>query len=168
MIAGSTIRVVPLELSVDTRFRRRVVRLSMVSSVALGVLLWLVVATLDTDAVIVGAFLAGWVLMPGTLVASMARPKLRYGLIVPASFISIGLFAVVAGWLPADPVAATGWILLLVGVVLGGGLGLWFWYRLLPVPSALDDPFARGRWGLVAVHVGCVVLGAALAATGLM
>jgi hypothetical protein len=156
----------PIELSSDPRFRRRVVRLTAVSAVALGVLWALAVTTLDPPPLVAGALLAGWVLMPSTLVASLSRPRLRYGLALPASLVSVGLLAVVLGPLPAQP-AAAGWFLVLAGVALGGGLGLWLWYRLLPVPAALDDPFAPGRWGLVAVHVGLVVIGAALAATAL-
>ncbi len=91
MIAGSTIRTAPLELSLDPRFRRRVVRLSAVSAVALGVLLWLVIAALETEALVVGAFLAGWVLMPTILLASLSHPKIRYALVVPASLVWLGV-----------------------------------------------------------------------------
>lgn len=41
-------------------------------------------------------------------------------------------------------------------------MGLWFWYRLLPVLESLRDPFASGRWTLIAIHVGLVVCGIAL------
>jgi hypothetical protein len=50
---------------------------------------------------------------------------------------------------------------------MGGGLGLWLWYRLLPVPAALDDPGSPGRWLLIGVHVALVVGGWLLAATAL-
>jgi hypothetical protein len=65
-------------------------------------------------------------------------------------------------WLPTDRVAAAGWLLMTGGVALGGGLGLWLWYRLLPVPASLDDPFSCGRWALVALHVGLIVAGYAI------
>jgi hypothetical protein len=159
MTAAAPTRRVPLELSGDGRFRRRVVRLSIVSAVALGVLTGLVVATLEAPAALVGVFVAGWILMPAMLVASLRSPRLRYGLVVPASLVSLGLVAVVLGWLPATPLGAAGWVLMLAGVALGGGLGLWFWYRVIPVPGALDDPFAPGRWALVGLHVGLVVIG---------
>jgi hypothetical protein len=59
-------------------------------------------------------------------------------------------------------------VLVTAGVLLGGVLGLWFWYRLLPVPAALDDPFSRGRWTLIAVHVSLIVVGLVLAAVELL
>jgi hypothetical protein len=46
-------------------------------------------------------------------------------------------------------------------------LGLWFWYRLLPVPASLDDPFSPGRWTLIAVHIAAIVVGVVLASTQL-
>lgn len=167
MIGAVHQRRVPLELTDDARFRRRVVRLSAVSAVALGLIWGLAVGTLDAPAVLLGAFLAGWILMPATLLASLSHPRLRYGLVVPASLVSVGLLAVSIGWLPGEPLAATGWLLMTAGVALGGGLGLWLWYRLLPVPAALDDPFSPARWTLVGIHVLLIVTGLALAATAL-
>jgi hypothetical protein len=55
-----------------------------------------------------------------------------------------------------------------IGVGLGGVLGLWLWFRLAPVPAALDDPLAPGRWGLIAVHVALVAIGWSLAASSLL
>ena len=149
----------PLELSADPRFRRRIVRLSIVSAVALGLIWALATATPGVPPAVGLLFLAGWLLMPLTLVASLSRPRLRYGLVVPASLVSVGLLAVVVGWPPADTTALAGWLLLLLGVALGGGLGLWFWYRLLPVPAGLDDPFSPARWGLVGLHIALTVVG---------
>jgi hypothetical protein len=54
------------------------------------------------------------------------------------------------------------------GVLFGGVLGIWFWMRLLPVPPALDDPFSRGRWAMIAIHIALIVAGLALAATSLL
>ena len=54
------------------------------------------------------------------------------------------------------------------GVLLGGFMGLWFWFRVAPVPAGLDDPTARGRWSLIALHVALIVLGLALAALPLL
>ena len=51
---------------------------------------------------------------------------------------------------------------LLVGVALGGGMGLWLWFRVLPVPHALDDPASGGRWVLIGAHVAMVVAGVVL------
>lgn len=50
------------------------------------------------------------------------------------------------------------------GVLMGGVLGLWFWYRPAPVPLRLDDPFSRGRWLLIGAHVALIVVGMMLAA----
>jgi hypothetical protein len=105
--------------------------------------------------------------MPATLVASIPRPRLRYGLVVPATLVLGGLLAVSAGWLPSDPGVAAGWLFLLAGVAFGGSLGLWFWYRVLPVPRTLDHPFSRPRWALIGAHVGLVVTGFALASQAL-
>lgn len=156
-----------VELSSDPRFERRIRRLAVVSAVALGLIWGLVVATLEAPLAVDVAFAAGWLLMPLTLVASLRRPRLRYGLVLPASLVSIGLLAACLGWLPADPLVAAGWLLMTAGVALGAGLGLWLWYRLLPVPARLDDPFSTGRWALIGVHVALVVAGFGLAAQAL-
>ena len=42
---------------------------------------------------------------------------------------------------------------------LGGTLGMWFWFRVAPVPDALDQPFSRGRWFLVGAHAALIVAG---------
>lgn len=165
VIAG---RRLPLELSADPAFARRVRRLGLVSLVALGVIWGLAVTTLDAPPIVDGALLAGWALMPAILFASLARPMLRYGLVVPATLVTLGLLAIAMAWLPASPAAAVGWVLILVGVGLGGGMGLWLWYRLLPVPAGLANPFSPARWTLIGVHVGLIVVGIALAAVPLL
>ena len=167
MIGTAGSRRAPVELSPDRRFERRVKRLAGVSSVALGLIWALVVTTVAAPPSVGAVFAAGWLLMPSTLVASLRYPRLRYGLVVPASLVSIGLLAVCVGWLPEEPLVALGWILMTAGIALGGGLGLWFWYRLLPVPARLDDPFSTGRWALIGVHIALVVAGFALAAQAL-
>lgn len=150
MTGGTTSRRVPVELTRDPQFEQRVRRLAVVSAVALGLVWGLAVATLQAPPAVDAAFAAGWVLMPLTLAASVTLPRLRYALILPASLVTVGLLAVCAGWLPGNPAAAAGWLLMLCGVALGGTLGLWLWYRLLPVPRALDAPFSRdgGRWSV--------------------
>ena len=165
LLAG---RGVPVELSADAAFAHRVRRLGLVSLVALGAVWGLAVTTLDAPAIVDGALLAGWALMPAILFASLARPMLRLGLALPATLVSIGLLAIVVGWLPASPAAAVGWMLILAGVALGGGMGLWLWYRLLPVPAALSDPFSPARWTLIGLHVALIVVGLVLAATPLV
>lgn len=168
MIDAAVARRLPVELSPDRRFERRVKRLTAVSAIALGLIWALSVATLEVPTTVGAALAAGWVLMPATLLVSLRYPKLRYGLVVPASLVSVGLLAICLGWLPDDPIAAIGWVLMLVGIAVGGGLGLWFWYRLLPVPARFDDPFSKGRWALIGAHVLLVVGGFVLAAQALL
>jgi len=168
VIGAASARPLPVELSNDRGFARRVWRLAATSAIALGLIWGLAIATLELPAAVPTAFVLGWALMPTILLASLARPRLRYGLIVPASLVTLGLLAVCVGWLPADGVAATGWLLLTTGVAVGGVLGLWLWYRLVPVPARLDDPFSTGRWALIALHIGLVLVGFALASTALV
>ncbi|MGH2455147.1 MAG: hypothetical protein ACRDHD_02670 [Candidatus Limnocylindria bacterium] len=158
----------PVELTADPRFARRIRRLAATSLVALGLIWVLAVTTLEAGPAVDVALAAGWVLMPAVLFASLARPRLRYGLVVPASLVGAALLAICVYWLPDRQPAAAGWLLITIGVAMGGGLGLWFWYRLAPVPAALDDPFSTGRWVLVGTHIGLIVLGIALAGTSLV
>lgn len=160
-------RPVPVELTDDPRIRRRVTRLACVSAVALGLILALSVMTTEAPSAVNVALLAGWLLMPTFLLASLPDVRLRYGLVIPATLVSLGLLAIVLGFLPGG-VAGLGWLLILAGVLLGGVMGLWLWYRLLPVPAALDAPDGVGRWALIGLHVALVVAGLALAATPLL
>ncbi len=137
------------------------------SAVALGLIWALAVATLEAPWPVDVALAAGWLLMPSTLVASLRHARLRYALVAPASLVSIALLAVCIGWPPVGRTVALGWLLMTVGVAVGGGLGLWFWYRLLPVPARLDDPFSTARWALIGLHVSAVVIGFVLAAQAL-
>jgi hypothetical protein len=161
-------RAVPVELTDDRRIRRRVARLAGVSLVALGLVLGLCAASLDTPAPIRAALALGWVLMPLVLASSLREPRARYLLVVPSSLVTLGLLAICLGWMPVSATAAAGWLLMTAGVALGGVLGLWFWFRLVPVPAQLDDPVAPGRWALIGAHVALVILGWALAATALL
>ena len=161
-------RPLPQELSDDRAFAVRVKRLGAVSMVALGLIWWLAVTTTAAPPAVGAMLAAGWALMPATLFFSLRLPALRYGLVLPASLVGAGLLLVVTAWLPATAPAATGWLLITAGVVLGGILGAWFWFRLVPVPAALDDPFSPGRWILIALHVGLIVVGLMLAATALL
>lgn len=161
-------RQVPVELSADARMAGRIKRLGFVSLVALGLIWTLAIASLDAPMVVTGALAAGWALMPTILFASLSRPRLRYGLVLPGSLVGFGLLAICFWWLPADPLAAAGWLSITVGVSMGSALGLWFWFRLLPVPAGLDDPYSTGRLGLIWVHVALIVGGLGLAATVLI
>lgn len=152
------------EMTGDARFERRVRRLAGVSSIALGVVFGLATAGEVAAGPVRVALALGWFLMPALLYLSLWRPAIRYLLVLPASIVSLALLSIVGRGLPAGLLDATGWILLTAGVLLGGGLGLWFWYRLLPVPPGLDEPFSPGRWALVGVHVGLVATGLLLIA----
>jgi hypothetical protein len=137
-------------------------RLALVSSVALGAVFFLAVATLDIS-VATKAFLAfGWVLMPTLLFLSIKRSRVRRLLVLPSALMSVALLAISLTALPVDLPARAGWLLITAGVMLGGLLGLWFWYRLIPVPRFLDAPFSPGRWALIGIHVSMIVLGLAL------
>jgi hypothetical protein len=156
----------PVELSTDARFARRVKRLALTSVVALGVIWWLAATTLATPPFVGIALAVGWVLMPTVLVASLTHPRLRYALVLPATLIRAALLAISIWWLPPGPMAAAGWLLIMTGISLGGVLGVWFWFRLLPVPASLDDPFSAGRLALIGLHVALIVTGLPLAAFG--
>jgi hypothetical protein len=151
-------------VSAQSRFDRRVLRLAATSVIALGLIfaLWAVARPGGTMAGV--ALGAGWVLMPGLLLLSLKRPLARYALVAPATLVSGGLIAISAANPGSGPIEETGWLLMSAGVLLGGLLGAWFWFRLLPVPRQLEDPFAFGRWALIAVHVGFIVAGISLVA----
>jgi hypothetical protein len=161
-------RSVPIELTSDRRVTGRVRRLAAISVVALGLIWGLASATLHAPSAIGVVLALGWILMPAVLLWSLVAPGARYLLIAPASLQLVGLLAICVGWLPTAPIAAAGWVLMTAGVALGAVLGLLFWYRIAPVAPALDDPSARGRWALIGVHVGLVMVGWALAATALL
>jgi len=148
-----------VEMTADARFAARVRRLVLTSVVALGLVfaLW---ARGGRGGPFVGAGLAaGWVLMPAILLLSLRRPQARYGLAVPSALVGLSLLALCLSG-PAESAAATiGWWQICAGVLLGGALGGWFWFRLLPVPAHLDDPFSPGRWALIALHVALIISG---------
>ena len=157
-------RSVPIEMTADPRIARRVKRLIATAAIALGVIFGLAVGTLAVPGIVAAAFAGGSILMPVILAASLTWPRLRYALVVPVSFVTLGLVAVCVGWLPRDPIAAAGWLLVTSGVLFGGILGLWFWFRIVPVPPQFDDPYSPGRLMLIRVHVALVVVGVVLAA----
>lgn len=148
-----------LELTSDPAFARRVVRLAATSAVVLGLIWWLARSTLQVDALIDRALLGGWLLMPTMLTLSLRRPRLRYALAIPSGLVGAALVAICLTSLPANGMSRLGWMLVTGGVLLGGTLGLWFWFRWMPVPPGLADPFSPGRWRLIALHVGLIVTG---------
>jgi hypothetical protein len=164
MIHEALGRPVPVELTGDRRIGHRVLRLALVSLVALGLVWALASTTLETPPAVEAVLALGWVLMPVCLLWSVVAPQARYLLVVPASLVTGGLLAISVWWLPGSAVAATGWLLVTAGVALGGLLGLWLWFRVAPVPASLDDPYRRGRWGLIGIHVALIVVGWILAA----
>ncbi len=153
-----------VELSADPAFAGRIRRLARTAVVALG-LIWLAAVGTGVAGPVLGAGLfAGWVLMPTLLWLSLRRPRLRYGLVLPSALVSFSLLAICLGGLPDDQLASAGWVLMTVGILLGGLLGFWFWFRWLPVPASLNAPFSPGRWLLIGLHVAGIVIGLGLVA----
>lgn len=139
----------------------RVRRLAITSAWALGVI-WLLWALTVGRAPLIGAALAlGWILMPTVLWASLRRPSLRLGLIVPATLVTCGVAAVAFGPLP-DDVSRAGWLTLLAGLAMGCVQGAWLWFGWFPVPTTLRDPFAKTRLRLIIAHISLVASGMVL------
>lgn len=138
----------------------RVRRLTAVSGVALGVV-WALAVTAGASRTIGLALLAGWFAMPVVLWASLEAPRLRYLLVVPACLVGAGVtsLALTAG---GGVVERAGWVALAAGMWMGGILGTWFWFRLAPVPAALDRPAAPARLALIRMHVWFISAGLAL------
>ena len=151
------------ELTGDRLFGHRVRRLVAISSVALGVI-WGLAFVEEAPVWVLVLLAVGWVSMPTVLAASLSRPSLRYALVVPAGAVSFGLIGMVRA-APQDTV--TGWLLITAGILLGGFLGIWFWFRWLPVPRILDDPFGWPRTALVGLHLALVLVGATLVILGI-
>src|SRR5450830_1368111 len=131
----------PVELTDDPAFARRIIRLALTSSIALGLV---------------------WLMMPSILFLSLRRPRLRYALAIPSTLVGVPLLIICASYLPEGQLARTGWLLLTTGILNGGVLGAWFWFRWLPVPRWLHAPFSPSRWALVGLHVALVVSGLVL------
>lgn len=136
--------------------RARVARLAVTSLVALGLIFGLWSAGRPGGTAAGVALGAGWALMPATLLLMLRAPKARYALVVPSLLITGGLLDI------ALAVGGLGWSMIAAGTCLGGLLGAWFWFGLLPVPRALQDPGGPGRWGLIVLHVGMIVVGMCL------
>jgi hypothetical protein len=160
------IRLSPVEMTDDAAFNRRIARLVAISATMLGAIFVLAATVQEPPNVALGALAAGWVTMPALLAASLRRPWLRRLLIVPAALVAAGLLTMGFGGLQGTGVEQTGWWTITAGILIGATLGSWFWYRWLPVPAPLHEPFSAGRWALVAVHAGTVVLGLLLVVVG--
>jgi hypothetical protein len=149
----------PVELTGDASFGRRVIRLAAVSSVALGVVWLLATVTLDVQPGLRASLALGWLLMPSILLFSLRRPRLRYALAIPSALVGVPLLIISAGNRVEGLAARTGWLLLTTGILFGGVLGVWFWFRWLPVPASLHAPYSASRWALIGLHVALVVSG---------
>lgn len=147
------------EMGTHPMILRRVKRLAIVSTFALGVIFTLAVTRLEARPVIELSLAAGWVLMPTLLLASMRRPKLRYLLIAPSTLVGTALLLICLTVLPTGGVARAGWLLVTGGILFGGLLGIWFWFRLIPVPRCLDEPFSPARWTLIGIHIAMILVG---------
>lgn len=148
-----------MEMTDDPAFLARVRRLAVVSAVALGAIWLLGVTTLAAHPTIDLVLLLGWGGMPAVLGLSLRRVRVRRLVALPSTLVGAALVAVCLTALPDGGVARAGWLLLTAGVLVGAWLGAWFWYRWFPVPASLDAPFGPGRWALIVVHVGLVLVG---------
>lgn len=151
-----------IEMSSDPRFATRVVRLAVTSVIALAAIFAQWAWTGSGNPTILIALGGGWILMPTLLMLSLRWPEFRYGVVVPAAAVSLALVAICLWNTPPSPIARSGWLLVSSGVLLGGFLGAWFWFRWLPVPRQLDDPYSPGRWAMIAVHAGLIIAGLGL------
>ena len=154
------------EMTNDPAFLARVRRLAVVSVVALGAIWLLAATTLAAHPTIDLALMLGWAGMPAVLGLSIRRAGVRRLVAVPSALVGAALVAVCLTAPPEGGVARAGWLLLTAGILLGAGLGAWFWYRWFPVPASLDKPFAPARWALIEVHVGLVIVGLLLIVLG--
>lgn len=148
----------PVEMTTDPGFTARIRRLIGVSIVALGSITLLVFVVADAGWLPTALLISAWVLMPALLAYSLSKPVWRYLLALPAVAASVALL-LVAIESTGPSWAWAGWWMMTIGVLSGGSLGTWFWYRWLPVPRPLDEPFSRGRWVLVSIHAGLIATG---------
>lgn len=150
-----------VELTHDPSFEARIRRLSVVSLIALGTITWLAIRD-DASMPVVLLLATGWILMPTVLRASLRRPALRYGLSIPATLVAGGLTLFSATLPDGGGSSVAGWWTITASLWFGALLGMWLWFRWLPVPERLAEPFGFARLVLVSVHIGGVVVGIAL------
>src|SRR5690348_3863874 len=105
----------PVEMTSDPRFASRVVRLAVTSVIALGAIFAQWAWTGHGNPTILIALGAGWILMPTLLMLSVRWPQFRYGVVVPAAAVSLGLVAISLGNSPPSPIARSGWLLIASG-----------------------------------------------------
>lgn len=144
--------------------RGRLIRLAVTATVALAVIWWLAVATLEAHPLILGGLASTWLLMPVALLLATRDWRMRPWLVVPSAIETLSLVAIDLTVLPDEVLAAAGWLVLTAGIILGGLLGAWLWMGWAPVPHSLRAPYARLRWALIASHVGLVIGGLVLVA----
>lgn len=146
----------------ERRLRSRVLRLSIVSVPGLGVI-WLLSTTAgEGQGALSGMLAAAWVLMGPLLILRLRWPGLRYALAVPSVLAGLAVIGLSVAAIHGPAPALGGWLLVTGGILLGGLLGAWFWFRWLPVPAALEDPYSLGRWVLIAGHVLLILGGIAV------
>ena len=154
-----------MEMSSDPDIARRIKRLIAISAVALGLIFLLICTAAEAGPGPTGLMIGGWATMPILLAGSLSSPRWRYLLAIPAGLVSASLLIVALGF-EGSITARIGWWMMTAGVLEGGTLGGWFWYRWVPVPRPFDQPFSAGRWVLVALHAALVVTGGAFVAIG--
>lgn len=137
--------------------RRRVIRLAIVSAVALGLVFALAIDDGATGALLV-LLAAGWLSMPTMLALVAAAPRMRATLAVPATLTSLGVFGMAFRNSPS-----AGWAMLAAGIALGGVIGAWLWLGWAPSPAKLRiETRSWPRLFLMSAHVGLVVCGLAV------
>ena len=105
--------------------------------------------------------------MPVVLGLSLWRPTIRHALVLPSSLETVALLGICLRYLPVEPEARAGWLLITAGVLFGDILGMWFWLHVIPVPARLMNPFSLWRWFLVGIHIALVTTGLILVALSL-
>lgn len=160
-------RSLPREMTDDPAFAGRVRRQAFLGSIVLGLVWGLAVASSPVEPLSRWLLLVGWPLLVTVLLSSLRHPRLRYAGVVPSTLIA-GALITISFNTGIDQPEAVGWWLLTAGIVVGICLAVWFWFRWLPVPGGLDDPFSPGRWALIAVHATLVVTGLIVVAASLL
>ena len=123
------------------------------------------VGTLDAPPWIDILLLAGWLSMFTVLTLSLARPSIRRLVAVPSVMVTAALIGICL-WELRRPAWRERWLTPTAGILMGVRDGRLVLVPMVPVPRALDDPYASGRTILIAAHVGLVVGGTVLILVG--